>query len=97
MMDFIHKGLALGLGLAVTTKEQAEKFVRELVQKGELTKEESKDMVRQLIERGEEEKNKLKQIVREQLQQVLHEMDLASKEDIKRLEERIQNLENRSE
>jgi len=49
------------------------------------------------VQEAEEEKNKLKQIVREQLQQVLHEMDLASKEDIKRLEERIQNLENRSE
>lgn len=93
MMDFIKKGLAFGLGLAVTTKEQAEKLVNELVQKGELSKEESKDMVQQLIERGEEEKNKLKRIVREQLQQ----LDLATKEDIKRLEQRIQNLENRGE
>ncbi|MDA8212426.1 MAG: hypothetical protein M0021_11205, partial [Clostridia bacterium] len=37
MMDFIKKGLAFGLGLAVTSKEQAEKFVNELVKKGELS------------------------------------------------------------
>jgi polyhydroxyalkanoate synthesis regulator phasin len=34
MMNFIKKGLALGLGLAVTSKEQAEKMVHELVKKG---------------------------------------------------------------
>ena len=97
MIDFVKKGLAFGLGLAVTSKEQAEKLVGEWVQIGELSKEESKDMVRQMIERGEEEKNRLKGIVREQLQQMLHELDLATKEDIRRLEQRIQNLENRGE
>lgn len=55
-MDLIKKGLSFGLGLAVTSKEQAEKFVNDLVKKGELSLEESKDMVNQLIQRGEEEK-----------------------------------------
>lgn len=93
MIDFIKKGLAFGLGLAVTSKEQVENIVNELVQKGELSKEESKEMARQMMERGEEEKNRLKQIVREQLQQVLHELHVATRDDIRRLEQRIQSLE----
>lgn len=97
MMDFIKKGLAFGLGLAVTSKEQVEKIVNEMVKKGELSKEESKDMIHQLIQRGEEEKDELKRIIREQLKQMLDKLNLASKDDIHRLEQRIQNLEKRGE
>ncbi|MCL5781574.1 MAG: phasin family protein [Bacillota bacterium] len=96
-MDFIKKGLAFGLGLAVTSKEQAEKFVNELVKKGELSQEESKDMINQLIQRGEEEKKEIKRIMREQLKQMMDELNLATKDDINRLEQRIQNLEKRDE
>jgi polyhydroxyalkanoate synthesis regulator phasin len=94
MMDFIKKGLAFGLGLAVTSKEQAEKLVNEMVKKGELSKEESKEMIHQLIQRGEQEKNELKLIMRDQLKKMIDELNLASKDDIRRLEQRIQNLEN---
>lgn len=93
-MDLIKKGLSFGLGLAVTSKEQAEKFVNDLVKKGELSLEESKDMVNQLVQRGEEEKKGLQRIVREQIKQILNELDLATKEDIQKLEQRIQKLEN---
>ncbi|GAB7386644.1 ATP synthase subunit B [Bacillaceae bacterium] len=97
MMDFIKKGLAFGLGLAVTSKEQVEKLVNEWVKKGELSKEESKEMIRQLTQRGEEEKEALKRIMREQLKQMMDELNVASKDDINRLEKRIENLEKRGE
>jgi polyhydroxyalkanoate synthesis regulator phasin len=97
MMDFVKKGLAFGLGLAVTSKEQVEKLVNEWVKKGELSKEESKEMINQLIQRGEEEKNELKRIIREQLKQMMDQLDVATKEDINRLEQRILNLEKRGE
>ncbi|ALS22847.1 ATP synthase subunit B [Paenibacillus sp. YK5] len=97
MMDFVKKGLAFGLGLAVISKEQVEKLVNEMVKKGELSKEESKDMIHQLIQRGEEEKDGLKRLVREQLKQMTDELNLATKDDIQRLEQRIQNLEKRGE
>jgi polyhydroxyalkanoate synthesis regulator phasin len=93
-MDLIKKGLSFGLGLAITSKEQAEKFVNDLVKKGELSLEESKDMVNQLIQRGEEEKKGLQRIVREQIKQMLGELDLATKDDLQKLEQRIQKLEN---
>ncbi|BCJ85172.1 phasin family protein [Effusibacillus dendaii] len=96
-MDFIRKGLALGIGLAVTSKEQVEKFVDELVKKGELTQAESKDMVNQMIQRGEEEKNELKRILKEQMKQIMDELNLATKDDIRRLEQRILNPDKRDE
>lgn len=97
MIDFIKKGLAFGLGLAVTSKERVEKFVNELVKKGELSQEESKELINQLIQRGEEEKTELKRIMFEQFKQLTDELNLATKDDINKLEERIQNLEKRNE
>jgi polyhydroxyalkanoate synthesis regulator phasin len=97
MIDLFKKGLALGLGIAVTSKEQVEKLVDELVKKGELSREESKDMIQQLMQRGEEEKTELKQLIREQLRQMMDALHVATKDDIIRLEQRIENLEKRYE
>ncbi|RAK19406.1 polyhydroxyalkanoate synthesis regulator phasin [Anoxybacillus vitaminiphilus] len=93
MMDFIKKGLALGLGLAVTSKEQAEKMVHELVKKGELSLEESIDIMDQWIRQKKERKVELQRIVREEFKQMMAKLDLATKDDIKKLEQRIQQLE----
>ena len=97
MIDLFKKGLAFGLGLAMTSKEQIEQAVNELVKKGELSKEESRNMIQQLVQRGEEEKNELKRLLREQLKSMLEELDVATKDEIRRLEQRIQQLEKRDE
>nr|WP_207907624.1 polyhydroxyalkanoate synthesis regulator [Effusibacillus lacus] len=96
-MDLIKKGLALGIGLAVTSKEQVEKVVDEMVKKGEMSQEESKEVISRLIQRGEEEQRELKRMMREEIKQILAELNIATKEDINRLDRRIQNLENQEQ
>ncbi|ANB57315.1 hypothetical protein GFC29_736 [Anoxybacillus sp. B7M1] len=96
-MDMIRKMLAFGLGLASVSKEQAEKLVDELVKRGELSLEESKDVIDQWIRQKEEGKAEFQRAVREQLKQMLDKLDLATKEDIRQLEERIQRLEQKNE
>ena len=46
-MSILKKGLAFGLGLAIASKEQAEKLIDELVKKGELSLDESKEVIDQ--------------------------------------------------
>jgi polyhydroxyalkanoate synthesis regulator phasin len=96
-MDFIKKWVMFGLGLAVTSKEQVEKFVDELVKKGELSLEDSKDIMDRWIQQKEERKEELQRIVREQLNQMIDKLGLATKEDIRKLEQQIRNLERRDE
>lgn len=96
-MDLFKKGLAFGLGLAVASKEQVKKFVDELVKQGEISIEESKEVFNQLIKRGEEEKTELQRLVREQVAQVINKLDIATKEDIRELEEKIRKLEKEDE
>lgn len=94
MKDLIKKGLALGLGLAVVSKEQIEKLVDELVKKGEVTAAESKDLVQELFEKGEAEKMLINERFREQFAQLLKELNIPTKADLERLEQRIKVLEN---
>jgi len=95
MKDLINKGLAFGLGLAVVSKEQIEKLVDELVKKGEVSSAESKEMVRELFEKGEAEKKEMNIRIHEQLEKLLKELNIPTKADLERLEQRIQDLENK--
>ncbi|AGA69685.1 hypothetical protein Desdi_2255 [Desulfitobacterium dichloroeliminans LMG P-21439] len=93
MKDLLKKGLALGLGFAIVSKEQIEKTMDELVKKGELSANESKDLVDELIKKGEEQQSEINTKLKEQVQQILNELNLPNKADIERLENRIAQLE----
>ena len=95
MKDLINKGLAFGLGLAVVSKEQTEKFVEEMVKKGEVSTAESKDLMRELFEKGEAEKKEMNARIHEQLAKLLKDLNIPTKADLERLEKRIQELENK--
>ncbi|MBA2937330.1 polyhydroxyalkanoate synthesis regulator [Paenibacillus sp. CGMCC 1.16610] len=95
MNDLIKNAVSLGLGITIVTKEKLETYVKELVVKGEVAPEESKALVAKLIKKGEEQQDALKEIVRVQLQKLLVDLHLATEEDIKRLEQRIDQLEHK--
>ncbi|MFC4077052.1 phasin family protein [Salinithrix halophila] len=94
MKDFVKKGMAAGLGLAVISKERAEKAVNELVKRGELAPSASRELLDKLITRGEQEREELDSLLRERVKKILGEMEVATQEDIRRLEQHIRLLEN---
>ncbi|GAA4847937.1 ATP synthase subunit B [Paenibacillus vulneris] len=95
MRELFEKAVALGLGLAVASKEQAEKFVEEMVKKGEVNKAESQKYVDDLIRKGKEAQSSLEEKIRSTVRQVLHEANLTTKDDYVRLTQRIGELERR--
>lgn len=95
MNDLIKNAVSLGMGITIVTKEKLENYVKELVVKGEVAPEESKALVAKLIKKGEEQQDALKEIVRVQLQKLLVDLHLATEEDIKRLDQRIDQMEHK--
>ncbi len=95
MKDTIGKAIALGLGLAVAGKEQVERTIEELVKKGELSRAESGSLAEELVRKGEEAKSRIEEMVRSRVSALLGEGALATKEDIERLERRMDELERR--
>ncbi len=95
LTSLIRKGLLVGLGAAVLTKERAESLVDELVDKGELTQKDRPKAVKELLDWAEEEERSLQQKVKEALAQVVSDLNLPTKEDLKRLEIKLERLEKR--
>jgi polyhydroxyalkanoate synthesis regulator phasin len=77
----------IGLGGALLAKEKVEKELNELVEKGKLNKEEAQKLIDKAKAKGEEEEEEFKAKLKEAIQEVLEEMDLATKSDIEALKE----------
>jgi len=97
MRETLRKGLSLGLGLAVTTKEQVEKVVDELVEKGEMTRESSTSFVNKIVEEGQQVEKDIDEKIQKKVKEVLDDFDIATKDDIRRIEQRLNELEDKED
>ena len=87
-MNDLKKVLLAGIGLTAMTDDKADSFVKELVEKGRLT-----------VEEGKELEQELKRQSKEEAQEFLAKLDAkkssveyATKDDVKRLEEKLDAL-----
>lgn len=94
--SLVEKSILMGLGAISLTKERAEKFAQELVEKGEATSEEARRLAGELMERGEEEKVIIKELVVRQMEDFRKSMGIVTKDEVSALEERIKRLEERT-
>src|SRR5699024_5833321 len=97
MRETLRKGLSLGLGLAVTTKEQVKKDVDELVEKGEMTRESSTSLVNHIVEEGQQVEKDIDEKIQKKVKEVLDEFDIATRDDIRRIEQRLNELEDKED
>lgn len=95
MKNVLSQIFSLGVGAAVTTKEQMEKVFEDLVAKGELSRAESKDLLEQLTEKSSQAKRDLDHQVTSLVATVLKDLNLASQNEVDALKRRIELLEQR--
>ena len=93
MKDTVDRMIKLGLGLVATGKDQIEKVVEELVERGEVSRQESKALVESWIKKGESTRLQIEYLVKERIDHLLNESSLATKDDIAQLERRIEKIE----
>ncbi len=92
MSDFFNKTFYFGLGALTMTKERAEEIAETLVKKGEVNRDEAQTWVDEFVAKGEKEKKVLEETINTELNNIISEANLATKEDINRLEEKIDEL-----
>jgi polyhydroxyalkanoate synthesis regulator phasin len=92
MKELLRKAFTLGWGAMALTREAAEKLVDELVKKGEVGQEEARDLVNDLLERGKKEREEVQKVIRQEMARVLGELNLPSRDDLLRLEEKVDRL-----
>ena len=87
-MDELKKVLLAGIGLTAMTYDKAEKFVKELIDKGRLTLDEGKELQSELKRKSQAEAEGLLGQIKEKSQSLQY----ATKEDLQRLEGKLDAL-----
>ena len=96
MIDLIKKGFFMGLGALALTKEAAEKFVDDILQKGEATKDKKDELVNTLLNKAKEIETEIDRRVKEQVVKTLKSLGIPTEEEIKKLKKKIQALEDKA-
>ena len=92
-MDFFKKSMLAGIGLAVLTKEKAEKMVDELIKKGELTKKEGKETIKEFTEKSKEFKKELTKKVEKTVADTIEKLNIPTRKEFAALKSKIEKME----
>lgn len=93
--NLLNQFISLGVGAAVFSKEQIERSVEDLVRKGEISIGDSRELVERLIEKGSKMREEMDSIIASKVSQTLDQLHLVSKDELRKLERRIEELERR--
>lgn len=93
MKDLLDKLFSLGIGIAVVSKEQMEKLIDELVEKGKMTRSESREVIEELINKGKESQNKMEEAFQRKLEETSKKFPFVTKTELDELQKRIDALE----
>ncbi len=96
MLDIIKKGVMLGLGAFTWTKEKIEETVDDLIKKGELSKDERAQAIQDFFKKIEEQEKIIKDKISAEVTKAVSKLDIATKQDIARLEKKINDLGKKS-
>ena len=92
MFETLDKLMLAGMGASSMTKEKAEKIFDEAVKKGMAEKEQKQGFVKEMLDSAEKARQDLEKLISEQIHKTLSQMPLATKDDLKRVEEKIDQL-----
>lgn len=93
MIDLLKKTLYAGIGATVTTKEQVQKVLHQMVEQGKLSKEEAEKMAEDVVKEGKEEFEKSKSEFSKTFDEWIAKAGFVRKEELAALEARIEALE----
>ena len=87
--DMLKRYLDAGVAFTQMTRSRAESIVKDLVKAGELQQKQAQKQVDDLVERSRKNTEQLMEMVRKEITQQLSSVGIATKEDIARLEAKI--------
>jgi len=93
MIETIRKLGLFGIGAWALTEEKISEIAKELVDKGEINKEDGKKFVRELIDEQKKQKEEIENRISEKVKETFGKAKTETKEEIERLERKIDKLE----
>ncbi|MEA1944568.1 MAG: hypothetical protein U9N07_04435 [Euryarchaeota archaeon] len=93
MNETLRKMGLLGIGVLSITEEKIRQTVNELVERGEMNREEGKSLVNELLAEKNRQMRELGDKISKDVQNAISRSNIASKDDVARLEDKITELE----
>lgn len=93
MFDILKKTMLFGAGLASMTREKMEKFVDEMVKKGEISEKEGRDLLDDLIDRSKKARQDFEEGVGKAVAKAMKKLNIPQRGEIDELRARIEELE----
>lgn len=93
LFDIVKKALFAGLG----AQEKVKELIDELVKKGELNKSQGARIIKAWTERASKKREDISKNLSELISKTIEKMNLPTKDDIEKLNEKIENLSKKLE
>ena len=87
--DLLRRYFDAGIAFTQMTRQRAEAIVRDLVKAGEVQTDQAQQAVQDIVDRSRENTERLVEIVRQEIRNQMASIGVATADDIKRLEARI--------
>ena len=92
-IDYMKKIGLFGIGIYALTEEKINESITEMIESGDINREEGKKFVEDLIEKRRAQQDEIEEKISSKVQETFGKSDLATKDEIKSLEEKIERLE----
>jgi len=93
MKDFFERLILIGLGLMAVTKEKAEKFADELVEKGKIKREDVPQLIENILQSAERGREKVREVIQEEIKNSLDVLNLPTKKEINEIKKKLEEID----
>ncbi len=92
MFESLDKLMLAGLGALTMTRERAEKLFDEYVSKGQAEREARSGFVKEVMDNADRTRAEFQRLVADQVRQTINNLHLATKDDLLRIELKLDQL-----
>ena len=92
MFETLDKMMLAGLGAISMTRDRAEKIFDEYVSRGKIEKENKTGFVKAVMDAADKNRDELEKLIAKQVRETMEHLNLPTRDDIQRLEQKIDQL-----
>ncbi|NLN87133.1 MAG: hypothetical protein GX133_05965 [Syntrophomonadaceae bacterium] len=92
-MDMFDRFINMGIGMFSLTRERAQSYIDEMVERGEIKREDAKDNVDKIVQKGEEQRQEFSQAMQDEFDKWRAKFGVVTRAEYDELMKRIKDLE----
>lgn len=92
MLDFIKKGIFLGIGLFEEGREKIEELVDDLIKTGELAKEKRSEMIDKYTQKIKDQEKMISDKINIEIKKAIEKLGIPTKEDFDKLAKELEAI-----